>query len=66
MFVPDLPSVCRLSAEGGPTGDELMAEVGRRRHMLRAALSRVTTCGFVTRPAVHVGRQPYSHFISMS
>jgi hypothetical protein len=49
----------RLSATGGATIDELMAETGWQRHTVRAALSRLKARGFEARPETRDNRKTY-------
>jgi len=51
--------VDRLSATGGATIDELMAETGWQRHTVRAALSRLKVRGFASRLDTRDNRKTY-------
>jgi hypothetical protein len=51
--------VDRLSATGGATLDELMAETGWQRHTVRAALSRLKARGFGSRLETRDNRKTY-------
>jgi hypothetical protein len=51
--------VDRLSATGGATIDDLMAETGWQRHTVRAALSRLKVRGFASRLEARDNRKAY-------